>query len=117
MKSLADLQAFSRSSQTSLALDETLDAIFRESSIPEAAFEALEEVVVSSNVAALIVKPSLLKWGPSFAVKIARFASGIYRAYESRPALKVTSWPEESHQPISSHCRTRSSAAIARQLC
>ena len=72
MKSLQDLQAFSACCEMPVALDETLDNTLRDASSPEAALLSLQAVAADCKAAAVVVKPSLLRWGPSFAVSIAQ---------------------------------------------
>ena len=89
MGSKEDLRAFTTVSHMSVALDETLDKTMRHASSREKALQDLHAIVGSCKATAVVVKPSLLRWGPSFAISIAESFADFAKQHPELPAIKV----------------------------
>lgn len=84
-----DFEAFTDHSLIPIALDETLDEVLRQAESEEEALMRLESLLMNPRLSALVVKPSLLPWGPSFAITIAKFAYYFSEKHESHAPVKV----------------------------
>ena len=91
VKSLQDLQAFSKCCQMPIALDETLDKVLSQASSAEEALRDLQATAADFKATAVVIKPSLLRWGPSFAVRIAKSFAGNAKQHPDLPETKVRS--------------------------
>ncbi len=73
-----------------VALDETLEDILRGSASPEEALQRLQATTADCGAAAVVIKPSLLRWGPSFAISIAQTLAKYAEQQPQSPAVKVS---------------------------
>lgn len=88
VSSLEGLQSFSRASEIPVALDETLDETLSSAESAGQALQSLTDLVQNMRAAAVIVKPSTLPWGPSFAVSIAHSIGPLCKASCLHPHLQ-----------------------------